>query len=146
MPLRDEIRQYAIATPPAPLPVPTPDLPAWDGQVFVRRVSTGVIQHYYENVTRDKGLDGRAALVALLACDAAGNRIFTDDDVLWLSTSAALGPTLERLYQAGCYHNGLTEENREGWRKNSKGTGGDGSPSSSPDPSTQASVSTSTDS
>lgn len=132
MGLRDDIRQFA-ATPPAPLAVPTPDLPQWDGQIFVRRVSSGVIHNYLAALAEDD--DPRAATVALLACDSQGQRIFGDDDTLWLSRSAALGPTVERLYSAGCFHNGLTEANREGWRKNSPGTAGNGSPCSSAAPS-----------
>jgi len=143
MTLRDEIREFAQSAPPPPLAVPTPDLPQWDGQIYVRRVSTGVINNYFRASAKDLEADSRATLVALLACDAAGNRIFNDDDILWLSQSATLGPTIERLYSAGCYHNGLTEENREGWRKNSASTAESGSPCSCAAPSTPASASTS---
>jgi hypothetical protein len=142
MSLRDEIREFAQTTPPAPQPVPTPDLPKWDGKIFVRRVSTGVINSYFQALAKDREADARAMLVALLACDETGNRIFNDDDLLWLSTSPALGPTIERLYAAACHYNGLTEENREGWRKNLPSTAGSGSPCSSVAPCPAASDST----
>lgn len=140
MSLRDEIREYARTTPPAPLPVPTPDLPKWDGRIFVRRVASGVIHRYLTGLSDDD--DPRAATVALLACDETGNRIFADEDTLWLSTAAALGPTVERLYAAACWHNGLTEANREGWRKNSGSTAESGSPCSSAVPAPPDSAST----
>ncbi len=143
MSLRDEIREFSLATPPAPLAVPTPDLPKWDGKIFVRRVSSGVLAHHFKAIGDDESIDPRAALVALLASDDSGNRIFGDEDVLWLSTSATMGPTVERLYVAACYHNGLTEENREGWRKNSASTAGTGSPCCCAAPSTPDSASTS---
>ncbi len=145
MSFRDDILDYCRETPPAPLAVSTPDLPKWDGKIFVRRVSSSVTGNFFDQVRKDEGIDDRAALVALLSCDEAGNRIFNDDDVLWLSTSSALGPSIERLYVAACYHNGLTQENREGWRKNSASTAGSGSPCSSAVPSTDVLDSTSSD-
>jgi len=144
MTLRDEIRDYAQRTPPAPLPVPTPDLPRHDGKIFVRRVASGVIHAYIRKL--DDDADPRAATVAILACDESGNRIFNDDDVLWLSTAAALGPTIERLYVAGCFWNGLDESNRSAFRKNLPSMEPSGSPCCSAEPSTPAADSTTDDS
>jgi hypothetical protein len=143
MAFRDDFITDLNASPaPAPTPVPTPDLPKWDGKIFVRRVASGVVQNFYRRFAAD-GADTRAAATAWFACDAAGNRIFNDDDVLWLSQTAAMGPTNERIYAAACFVNGLTVENREGWRKNFESTAGSGSPCSSAAPSTPASASTS---
>ena len=139
MATRDEILTFCNANPPEPLSVPTPDLPAWDGKFFVRRVASGVVRNFYAKFGKADDADVAAAAAAWFACDETGNRIFNDDDVLWLSTSAAMGPTNERLYAAACFYNGLTAENREGWRKNSVSTGESGSRSSCAAPSKQAS-------
>ena len=144
MALRDEIKSYVKDIPMPVLAVPTPELPNWDGQIFVTRVCPRALAEHWKDSEEDDQCDERAAFVALVASDKDGSRIFQDEDVLWLSTSAVLMPLVERLYWAGREHNGLTEENRTAWRKNSKSTGGDGLPSSCAAPSTPATASTST--
>lgn len=142
MSLREDIRAFAQSASSPVLPVPTPELPQFDGQIGVARVCPRALAAHWKDQEDDEVLDDRAAFVVLVACDLAGNRIFQEADVLWLSTCAVLSPMVERLYWAGREHNGLTEANRSAWRKNSGSTAGGGSPSSSAVPSTPASVST----
>jgi hypothetical protein len=128
MSMRDEIRAEAQAAKAPFLPVPTPELPKWDGKIGVTTASLHVIAAIWQD--DDDQLDERAKFVVRVACDSEGNRIFTDEDVMWLSTSSVLAPVIERLYWAGRHICGLTEEKRAAWRKNLPGTGGDGSHSS----------------
>jgi len=149
MTLRDQIRAYTETAEckraAAPVPVPTPELPQWDGQIFVCRVCARAVANCWKDTGEDTGqLDERARFAAAVACDAEGSRIFQDDDVLWLSCCASLGPMIERIYWAGRELNGLTEENRTGWRKNSAGMGGGGLPSSCAGPSQRDTASTPT--
>jgi hypothetical protein len=140
--LRDDIKKFVADQKPAVLAVPSPELPNWDGQIFVTRVSPLVLEQHRKNVENDEDNE-RASFVQLVACDAEGSRIFQEEDILWLSTCAALMPLIERLYWAGREVSGLTDENRESWRKNSKSTGENGSPCSCAAPSLPATDSTS---
>lgn len=144
--LRDEIKRFVQCSSMPVLAVPTPELPQWDGQIFVTRVSPRALATHWKDAAEEDSLDERAAFVVLVASDKEGSRIFQEEDVLWLSTTPLLMPLIERLYWAGREFNGLTEENRTAWRKNSKGTGDVGSPSSCAAPSTPALDSTSIDS
>ena len=134
MSLAEDIRGY-VATVHAPvLPVPSPELPKWDGQLGVVRVCPRAIANQWKEADDDNPNDERAKFVVLVASDLEGNRIFTEADILWLSTCAVLTPLVERLYSAGLHHNGLTAENRQAWKKNCPPTVGTGSPSSSSAP------------
>ena len=97
MSMKDEIRAAAQAAKTPVLIVPTPELPQWDGQIGVTRASLHVIAAGWQAQDADDALDERAQFVVRVACDADGNRIFTDEDVMWLSTSAVLAPMIERL-------------------------------------------------
>jgi hypothetical protein len=130
MALRDEIKSFVKDTIIPVLAVPTPELPQWDGQIYVTRVCARALASHWKDAEEEDALDERAAFVSLVASDKEGSRIFQDEDVLWLSTTPFMMPLVERLYWAGRQHNGLTEENRTAWRKNSPGTGDAGLPSS----------------
>lgn len=142
MALRDDIKSFVKDSPLPVLAVPTPELPQWDGQIFVTRVCARALASHWKDAEEEEAFDERAAFVALVASDDKGSRIFQDEDVLWLSTTPFLMPLVERLYYAGLEHNGLTRENRQAWRKNSKSTGDGGSPSSCAAPSPPATAST----
>lgn len=142
MALRDEIRTFVASAPLPVLAVPTPELPQWDGHIFVTRVAARVLASCWKDTDDENSLDERAALVIHVACDKDGSRIFQPEDVEWLSSTPLLSPMVERLYWAGRHFNGLTEESRTAWRKNSASTGGGGSPSSCAAPSPPASGST----
>ncbi len=142
MALRDDIKAFAAAEAVPVLAVPTPELPKWDGKIFVTRSSPREVARCWKGLDDEETLDERVRFVVDVACDECGSRIFQVDDIEWLSTCKLLTPMIERLYAAGLHFNGLTEENRNAWRKNSGGTGGGGLPSSCAEPSTPASVST----
>jgi hypothetical protein len=142
MSIREDIRSWAQQARTPVLPVPTPELPQWDGKIGVTRVSQRAIASYWRDADEDEARDEVARFVTLVTCDLDGNRVFTEDDVLWLSTSAVMSPVIQRLYWAGREHNGLTEENRRAWRKNFVPMVGGGSPSSSAGPSTPDTAST----
>jgi hypothetical protein len=140
--LRDEIKSYVEKTKCPVMPVPTPDYPQWDGKIFVTRTNQRAIASCWKEAAEDDGVDERAAFVQLVACDSEGSRIFQPEDVLMLSTTPHLTPLVERLYFAGRHFCGLTDENREAWRKNSASTGDAGSPSSCAEQSTPDTAST----
>lgn len=118
MAIRDEI-WAEVDTMNAPVrAVPTPELPKWDGQIFVRTISPRAVNDIFTG-EEDDGPDERARFVCRVACDEAGSRIFQDEDIIKLSTCDKLMPMVERLYWAGLDFNGLTAANRESWRKNS---------------------------
>lgn len=142
MSMRDDIRAAAAAAKTLVVPVPTPELPQWDGKIGVAPASLHTIAAGWQNTDASDALDERAIFVVRVACDLDGNRIFNDEDVMWLSTNAFLAPVIERLYFAGRHVCGLTEENRTAWRKNLAGTGDAGSPSSCAEPATPATAST----
>jgi len=144
--LRDDIKAFVTAQPAAPMPVPTPELPQWDGQIFVARISARRIAGLSQAVDGEDidQNDERAAFVVECATDSAGSRIFQAEDVAWLSTCQQLSPMVERLYWAARNENGLTYENREGWRKNLPAMAAAGSPSSSAALAQQDTASTST--
>jgi hypothetical protein len=141
MAIRDDIKSFVTSAAPAVLAVPTPEIPQWDGQIFVTRVCPRAINNAFKD---DDPEDERARWVVEVASDAAGSRIFQAEDVLWLSTTPYLSAMVERLYWAGREINGLTAENREGWRKNLPATAASGSPCSSAAPATPATASAST--
>ena len=114
---RDEIKADVEAMPVPVLAVPTPELPKWEGQIYVTRISPRAINAVW-NGEEDQAIDERARFVCRVACDKEGSRIFQDEDVIWLSTCDKLTPMVERLYWAGLDFNGLTAANRESWRKN----------------------------
>ena len=138
--LRDDIKSFSEKNAPPTLCVPTPDLPDWDGKIFVRRHSSKVSQTLWDQTEPDD--NERARYVALVACDAGGVPIFTEFDATWLGCSPVLGATVEAIYWAGRAWNGLTAENRESYRKNLPRGAAGGLPLSSPP---SPAVSTSTD-
>jgi len=142
MGLRDLLKTYAAANKSPVLAVPCPEFPQWDGQLFVCRISPRATASCWDLEEEDEADDERARFVSKVASDSDGSRIFQEEDVLWLSTTPIFSPLVERLYAAGRYHNGLTDENRMAWRKNSVGTVGSGSPASCAAPATPASAST----
>ena len=142
MALRDDIKSFVKVSPMPVLAVPTPELPQWDGQIFVTRVCTEPWPATGRKPRRTTRLTSGPPSWRAVASDKDGSRIFQDEDVLWLSTTPFLMPLVERLYWAGRQHNGLTEENRQAWRKNLPSTGDGGSPSSCAAPSQPATAST----
>ena len=92
MALRDDIKSFIKDAPLPVLAVPTPELPQWDGQIYVTRVCARALASHWKEAEEDDALDERAAFVSLVASDKDGSRIFQDEDVLWLSTTPFLMP------------------------------------------------------
>jgi hypothetical protein len=104
-------------------------VPEWGGDVLVRSL-TGTARDQYEAdfllIDTSKGKpsydmdleNARARLVALSVVDEDGALLFTDDDVIDLGKKSALA--LDRVYAAAKRISGLSEEDVEELRKNSK--------------------------
>lgn len=109
-------------------PVPCPELPVFDGKVFVRKVSAKEL----DDVTADdSAANYRARSAVLFACDASGTRLWRNDQADAVGAKAELLFLVERINHAGRLHNGLTEESRTLTEKNSVGGEASGSPVSS---------------
>ena len=92
------------------------EVPEWGGTVRVRGL-TGTERDAYEASIVSLRGDGsqhftlqnaRARLVALCACDEAGERIFTDKDVKELGLKSAVA--LERVFDAARRVSGLSDD------------------------------------
>lgn len=74
------------------------DVPEWGGQVYIRAMS-GAQRDKFETAVLGKDLDNiRARMVVLTACDATGQRLFTDADVAAVSDKSAA--VLDRIFWA----------------------------------------------
>jgi hypothetical protein len=105
------------------------EVPEWGGEVLVRSL-TGQARDQYEAdfllIDTSKGKpsydmdleNARARLVALSVVDEAGRLLFDDDDVRELGTKSALA--LDRVYATAKRISGLSDEDVEELRKNSK--------------------------
>ena len=104
----------------------TVEVPEWGGSVTVRSM-TGKQRDAFEasfvqrtgKKTRVELHDIRAKLVAECAVDEHGNRLFTLDDVIWLTEKSAAA--LERLAEAARDVSGMTDDDLEELQKNSNG-------------------------
>lgn len=105
------------------------EVPEWGGEVLVRSL-TGQARDQYEAdfllIDTSKGKpsydmdleNARARLVALSVVDEAGRLLFDDDDVRELGKKSALA--LDRVYATAKRISGLSDEDVEELRKNSK--------------------------
>jgi hypothetical protein len=108
--------------------VPVPEIPAFDGKIFVHKVSAKELDAV---VAKDDDVNSRARYAALFACDEAGHRLWGDHQVEQIGNKPELLFLIERINYAGRVHNGLTEESRKLVEKNSAGGEESGSPASS---------------
>ncbi len=90
--MREAIFGYTF---PAPVPVPTPEWPDLDGQVYVRTISAAERDAYEDGIGGDMS-NARAKLVVLAACDAKGQPIFQDGDADRIG--AMPSPVISRLW------------------------------------------------
>ena len=132
MSLKDELRATRNAADVPLLAVATPEWPSLDGKLFVRVLSAFEVDAFFSVKDTEDGND-RAKFVCKVLCDADHNRVLDADDAVWLGQKEV--PVVERIYWAGRLHNGLTEENRQAYLKNSGSAAGGGLVSSSPEPS-----------
>lgn len=104
-------------------------VPEWGGEVLVRSL-TGTARDQYEadflliDTSRGKPSydmdleNARARLVALSVVDESGTLIFSDDDVIELGKKSA--SALDRVYAASKRISGLSDDDVEELRKNSR--------------------------
>lgn len=135
MALRDQIKQSVTTAKRTLWPVPTPEIPEFDGQVFVTKRAAKVMARLLdaESATKDT-TTAAAQFVVATAVDKDGSPVWQADDVEWLASTDELGPMVSRIAWAGRDINGLLARD---WRKNAP-TEGAGSPSSSVEPSIPA--------
>jgi hypothetical protein len=95
------------------------EVPEWGGAVFVRMMTAGERDRWDITVRNDAFRDASAYLVALTACDEAGNRLFRDDQVAELA--ALNGVAVERVATRALRLNRLRVRDREEIRGNSDG-------------------------
>lgn len=83
------------------LPVEVVSVPEWGGDVGVRVMTGAERDRFEQSMAAAKGrtLDNvRAGLVAVVACDEAGNRLFEPQDVAALGGKSAAA--LDRVFTA----------------------------------------------
>jgi hypothetical protein len=119
--------------------VPCPEIPAIDGLLYVRKVSAKEVDAV---VAKDDETNSRAAYAAMFASDAAGHRIWREDQVEKLAQKPELLFLIERINYAGREHNGLTDASRKLVSKNLPAGAASGSPASCAAPATPATDST----
>jgi hypothetical protein len=89
----------------------------WGGVIHVRMMS-GDERDAYEGSASQPGQKFiRARLVQMTACDAAGNLLFTPDDLPKISAKA--GAALDRVFAAAARHNRITPADIEELKKGS---------------------------
>lgn len=101
-------------TRPEPEPVPTPEWPALDGQIYVRKLTAGELDTFY--AVEDEGQSTRSRFVALVACDEKGERHFKDTDVADIAGLAF--EVIDRISLRGQQFNGMLPHQQEAKLKN----------------------------
>lgn len=112
-------------------PVPVPEIPAYQGKLFVRRVSAKELDALMAKEDDD---NFRARSACLFACNASGQRLWGDHQAEALGKNGRLLFLIERINFNGRTHNGLTVESRELTEKNCEAGAASGSPASSAEP------------
>lgn len=84
-------------------------VPEWGGSVYVRTLSGAERGPFLKLVLKDDA--DAAEVVALVAVDANGNRLFSDDDVAVLREKSF--KALDRIISAAMKHNATTNESVE---------------------------------
>ncbi|HEV8642171.1 MAG TPA: hypothetical protein VGV13_13810 [Methylomirabilota bacterium] len=100
-------------------------VPEWGSHVRIRTITAGDRDAFDAGTYQVRGKDVqvnrvnlRARLVALCAVDAAGERLFTDEDVAALAAKGARA--IDRLFEAAQRLNGLTQKDIEDLAGNSE--------------------------
>ncbi len=118
------------------------EVPEWGGHVFVRMLHGAERDRFEQSnvkVTRGKGGrvttepapgNFRARLVALVACDETGKRIFADTDAADLGRKGSRA--LDRIVMAALALNGMADESVEEAEKNSENGQSESSTTGSP--------------
>lgn len=103
-----------------PTPVPTPEWPAADGQVFASRASTADLAAFWAWFS-EHAKDGDALApwaVCWFACDSTSRPLFDRKPETSRQLATKAGCTVSRIFHAVDDMNYLTEASRERFRKN----------------------------
>lgn len=101
-------------------PIKLVDVPEWGGEVGIRRISAADLMRLREFIkpeaerTPATDLDGTVEFLAMLLCDADGNRLFDPDELRECDATQ-----LQNLVAQGQAYNGLGEGAAEEREKNS---------------------------
>lgn len=95
-------------------------VPEWGLDVWVRELKTGERDRFEGEQISAKGqakyANFRSRFLVLVLCDESGQRAFTDDQVEQLAALPASG--VDRVFDAACRVNRLTEKDVESLEKN----------------------------
>lgn len=105
----------------------TVHVPEWGGDVMVRGM-TGIERDQFESKILDQSgkkakvnlQNARARLVAITVVDEAGDRLFTENEVVLLGTKSATA--LSRVYDVAAALSGISDEDIEELLGNSEAT------------------------
>ncbi|MBI9042927.1 MAG: hypothetical protein JEZ06_00490 [Anaerolineaceae bacterium] len=100
-------------------------IPEWKETLFVRSLTAAERDRYEEGIligsgklTKTNLKNARAKLAVLTCYDEEGNKVFTDEDVSWLSGKNAAA--LSRIFNVASRLSGITESDMEELEKNSE--------------------------
>ena len=98
------------------LPVELVSVPEWDGDVYVRSISAAERERWEKRIGEDSEGDKiYAGFAALVLCDEAGNRLFSQDKVEFLGRKSSAA--LKRIFDAGRRLNAMTEVDKTNEKK-----------------------------
>ena len=95
------------------------NVPEWGGDVYVSAIKANEFERFRDKIAGNGQADKAmmiGGLVALIACDSQGKRLFTDDDVEEVS-GYALAPLL-RVFRAAMEFNNLSDDDVDELVKN----------------------------
>lgn len=108
---RDQLLAYR---PPSPKAVEVPEL---GGTLHVRMIDGQQREQFEDVFVGPKNHNIRASMLAFALCDEAGNRIFTDEDILEHNAIGTINSwpasALMRLHDASMEFNKITREDIE---------------------------------
>ena len=92
------------------------DVPEWGGEVYVKSL-TALERDRFELQAQNKAVQNhRAFVVAMAVCDAEGNKLFTEADIVKLGNKSAAA--LARIFDVAVKLSRFTEEDIDQLEKN----------------------------
>ncbi len=105
------------------------DVPEWGGSVLVRTMTGAERDRMESEFLAERTTNVRARLAAVVLCDEAGRRLFSDQDIALLGAKS--GAALDRVFAVAMHLNGMTKRDVDELEKNSEAILSDGSVSDS---------------
>ena len=87
----------------------------WGGSVFVRTMTGSERDAFESDYQKDKSKDIRAKLCVRVVCDENGQRLFSDADIMALSSKSAAA--LDRIFAAAISLNKVSNKDIEELKK-----------------------------